>query len=103
MARAYSADMRQRVIARVESGASQLPEVVTNDRDAIFEFRKRRRIAIAHNALPDQGVTNGSAGETITAESRSISLRAVRRSHALRTMPRLSRRARGDTASCRQV
>src|SRR5215475_432425 len=31
---------------------NQLPDVVTNDRDAFFEFRERKRPTVAHDVFP---------------------------------------------------
>jgi hypothetical protein len=47
---------------------NQLPDVVTNNRDALFEFQERKRTTVAHDVFPGQALTRGSAGETTTAQ-----------------------------------
>jgi hypothetical protein len=32
---------------------NELPDVVTNNRDAVFEFGERKRTAVTHEVFPD--------------------------------------------------
>ena len=48
---------------------NQLPDVVTNNRDALFEFRERKRTTVAHDVFPGSSPDKRIGGrETTTAQ-----------------------------------
>src|SRR5262249_33523628 len=57
---------------------NQLPDVVTNNRDALFEFKERKRTTLAHDVFPGQYLTTEPAGTAAFIRSYSFDLNVRR-------------------------